>query len=137
MTQVFLVNGSSSPWTVPSDWDNAANTVELQGCGGNGGVGATNTSNWYSGPGGGGGAYQKRSNLTLAGTVPFRVPLGGGAATTRFGNDGSTGTNYFGAQFGVSAGDGTATAGGAGASATAETGGTPPGSSPSGFAGRT
>lgn len=135
MTQVFLINGSTSPWATPTDWDNTANTVELVGCGGNGAAGSNGGGTSFSGgSGGGGGAYQKRSNLTLAGNNPFRVPAGGGAVTTRFGNDGAAGTNFFGAQFGVT---GVALAAGAGGSATAETGGTPPGSGPSGFAGGT
>ena len=126
---VILDKNSTSPWATPSDWNNANNKVEIVGPGGSGANGATRST---SGGGGGGGAYQSRTNLTLSGNNPFRVPAGGSGLTARFGNDGTTGANYFGAQFGGSTTTGTA---GTAGSATQETGGTPPGTLGASFAG--
>ena len=68
-TVVFLTIASSSPWTVPGDWDNAANTIEGLGSGGQG-----YTEGFGNGAGGGGGgAYAKAVNVTLSGTVAFVV----------------------------------------------------------------
>jgi hypothetical protein len=61
-TRIFLTAlwpGPPDPyltWTVPSDWDNANNTIECLGGGGDGGNNAS---------GGGGGAYSAISNLAL------------------------------------------------------------------------
>lgn len=131
MTQVFLTTGDTNPWPTPGDWNNSDNSVELIGRGGNGSAGTTG-SNRLPGSGGGGGAYRKRVNLTLSGNNYWRVGTSASAVTTRFGNDGTNGTNYFGAQFGT---DASGTTPGSGGVVTEETGGSPPGSSPSGFAG--
>jgi hypothetical protein len=74
---LYLTSGSS--WTVPSDWSNAANKIEVIG-GGGGGIGGGGTGN---GGGGGGGGYSSVTNLTLTPglTVSYNVGLGGTAAT--------------------------------------------------------
>ena len=66
---LYLTSGST--WTVPSDWNNAANKIEVIGGGGAGYAGG--------GGGGGGGAYSSISNLTLTpgSTVSYNVGLGG------------------------------------------------------------
>jgi hypothetical protein len=70
---LYLTSGST--WTVPSDWNNAANKIEVigGGGGGNGGGGAGN------GGGGGGSGYSSITNLTLTpgSTVSYSVGLGG------------------------------------------------------------
>ena len=38
MTVVFLVNGSSSPYNKPGDWNDAGHQIELVGCGGRAGA---------------------------------------------------------------------------------------------------
>ena len=79
-TQVFLTTGSS--WTVPSDWNDGNNTIEVIGGGGGGGGGVSGDG----GGGGGGGEYRKATNITLTpGTsVPYSIGTagGGGAAST-------------------------------------------------------
>ena len=73
-TVVYLTSGTT--WTVPSDWNNALNTIETIGAGGAGAV-----------SGGGGGAYSKISNLTLSpGSVTYQVGVGGTS-------NGATGTD--------------------------------------------
>lgn len=68
---IFLTAGST--WTVPDDWNSAANTIECIGAGGGGYGNGTASS------GGGGGAYSRSSNLKLTpGTVvSYRVGAGG------------------------------------------------------------
>ena len=53
---IILASGSS--WTVPSDWDNAANEIDVIGGGGGGGNGTSQTS-------GGGGAFSAIYNVDL------------------------------------------------------------------------
>jgi hypothetical protein len=77
---VFLTTtGSVLSWTVPADWNDANNVIEVIGAGG-GGSGA----DARGGGGGGGGAYSKATNvnLTPGGSVQYRVGTGGAAATT-------------------------------------------------------
>ena len=76
-TQIFLTSGST--WTVPSDWNNAANTIECVGAGGNGSGATTGRV----GGGGGGGAYAKISNLSLTphGSVTYSVAAANSSAT--------------------------------------------------------
>ena len=69
-TVIYLDTASSSPWSVPADWNNGNNSIECIGAGG----GGTNASE--SG-GAGGGAYARSINLTLSGTVVFGVGVGG------------------------------------------------------------
>ena len=77
-TVIFLTSGTT--WVVPSDWNNANNSVECIGGGGNG---ATSTS--IAAAGGGGGAYAKSSNLVL--TPLGTLTIGGfGVATATFFN---------------------------------------------------
>jgi len=77
-TQIILTNGAS--WTVPSDWNDANNTIEVIGGGGGGG---NTTPNVGWGGGGGGGAYSKSTNvpLTPGSSVTVVVGSGGGNAT--------------------------------------------------------
>jgi hypothetical protein len=79
---IYLTSGSS--WTVPGDWNNANNKIEVIGGGGSGGV-----AYGGGGSGGGGGAYSSVSNLALTpGASPtFSVGLGG------TGGYGAAGTN--------------------------------------------
>ncbi len=69
----FLTSGTS--WTVPQDWNNASNTVEVIGGGGGGGTGATNNY----GAGGAGGGYSMATNtpLTAGASVAYSVGTGG------------------------------------------------------------
>ena len=74
----FITSGTS--WTVPSDWNNSSNTIEVIGGGGGGANGGANQGN--AGGGGGGGAYSAATNapLTAGSTVTIAVGSGGGAA---------------------------------------------------------
>lgn len=79
---IFITAGSS--WTVPDDWNSAANTIECIGAGG-GGFAASPQSQ-----GGGGGAYSRISNLDLTPgqVVSYGVGAGGpGNSTTIDGGD--------------------------------------------------
>src|SRR5260370_19480654 len=87
MTIVFILVGASSPFTSPSDWNNANNSVETIA---GGGASARGASTSTGGGGGGAGAYNKITNFT------FATP---GATTAAFGvgahgvNNGTTVTN--------------------------------------------
>lgn len=77
--KIFITAGSS--WTVPSDWNNANNTIEVIGGGGGGAAGQA--APVYSGGGGGGGAYAKHSNvvLTPGAAVTYQVGTAGAVST--------------------------------------------------------
>lgn len=94
MTIVILTTASVSPWTVPGDWNNAANTIETIAGGGSGAVVCTATRN---AAGGGGGAYNKATNVALSGTAQFQVGAGGAAvsltAPTAANTNGNNGTD--------------------------------------------
>jgi hypothetical protein len=80
-TVIVITSTASTTWTVPSDWNNASNTIELIG-GGGGGVNGV-VAGAPGGGGGGGGAYAKISNFstsTTGGSVRIQVATGGGPA---------------------------------------------------------
>lgn len=87
---VILTSGTS--WTVPNDWNNAANTIEVIGGGGGGGGGTSN----IGGGGGGGGGYNALINATLTpgATVGYSVG-GGGSAGAANANGTAGGNTYF------------------------------------------
>lgn len=68
---IFLTAGST--WTVPDDWNSAANTIECIGAGGGG------YRDGSASCGGGGGAYSRISNLKLTpgDVIQYRVGPGG------------------------------------------------------------
>lgn len=83
---------SAGNWTVPGDWNEASNSIEVIGAGGGGGD-ATNAN--VGGAGGGGGGYSRIDNLTFAASstsIPFSVGASGsgGASSTRGANGGHT-----------------------------------------------
>ena len=67
---IFLTSGTS--WTVPNDWNNANNTVEVIGAGG-----AHKSSSATAGAGGG--SYSKANHLTLTpnSSVPYNIGISG------------------------------------------------------------
>ncbi len=69
-TVIFLTSGTS--WTVPSNWNNANNTVEVIGSGG-----AHKSSSATAGAGGG--SYSKANNLALTpgSSVPYNIGISG------------------------------------------------------------
>jgi hypothetical protein len=79
--RIYLTSGSS--WTVPSNWNNANNSIEVIGAGGGGGGNGRR--------GGGGGAYSKSTNVAL--TAGASVAINVGAAGTGTGANG--GDTYF------------------------------------------
>ncbi|MBI3019767.1 MAG: hypothetical protein HYY60_00355 [Parcubacteria group bacterium] len=82
-TQTILTAGTTTAtWTVPSDWDNGSNTIEVIGGGGSGW--ADNTGAGGAG-GGGGGAYAKATNITLTPGAAIDYQIGWGGATTSIG----------------------------------------------------
>lgn len=72
---IFLTSGTS--WTVPSDWNDNNNSIEVIG---GGGGGLTQTASNYGG-GGGGGGYSKIENASLSrgATITIQIGVGGGA----------------------------------------------------------
>ena len=42
-TKIILTATGTNNWTVPVDWNNAANSIEVIGAGGDGGTGGFNT----------------------------------------------------------------------------------------------
>jgi hypothetical protein len=87
-TVIFLIAGSdTSPWTVPANWNNSNNKIEVIGGGGGAGWGQFGTS---YGAGGGGGAYSKATNVALSGTVSFSIGAAGAIAGSH-NNAGSAG----------------------------------------------
>ncbi len=77
----YITTTGISQFTVPSDWGNASNTVEVIGGGGAG--------EDSDGGGGGGGAYAKKSNINLSATTSVTVQVGTGG-TVSSGNGGDT-----------------------------------------------
>lgn len=71
-TVIYLTSGTS--WTVPYDWDDNANTIEVIGGGGAG-------SNAFA-SGGGGGGYSKEVNvaLTRGSSITYAVGSGGSSS---------------------------------------------------------
>jgi hypothetical protein len=93
--QIFLTSGTS--WTVPSDWNNTNNSIEVIGGGGGGGPGYSDASGSGGEGGGAGGAggYSKIINATLAAGTTVTVAIGGagtGGTSPGAGLAGSNGT---------------------------------------------
>jgi len=85
---IFLTTTGLNTWTVPSDWNNANNTIECIGGGGSGGAASGSRC---SASGGAGGGYGKISNVTLTpgASVSYGVGAGGAAVSaTSAGNAG-------------------------------------------------
>lgn len=104
-----LTSADTSPWNVPSDWNDLNNTIEVVGPGGSG---ATSVS--VPGGGGGGGAYASVSNLNLTegGTANFQIGTGGSGTATWFSASGTVNAGAGGNASGITHGNGgTATAG--------------------------
>lgn len=78
--RVVLTTADVSPWSVPSDWSNASNTIEVIGGGGGGGGANQGTS---EGAGGGGGAYARVHNVQFSGgaSAVYQVGTGGPGST--------------------------------------------------------
>ena len=90
VTVVVLTSADTSPWDIPSDW-NDTNTIEVVGAGGGGGGGGTGGGQGPAG-GGGGGAYSLLSNLDLTpgGNATFEIGVGGpGGSGASNGSDGT------------------------------------------------
>lgn len=86
---IVLTQGTT--WTVPADWNDANNTIELIG-GGGGGSAANGDGN--SGAGGGGGAYVKDTNVTLIPSAVVSIAVGAaGAGGATAGASGTTGAD--------------------------------------------
>jgi hypothetical protein len=130
--QTFLTSGTS--WTVPSDWNNSNNSIEVIGGGGGGAGGFADSSGSGGGGGGagGGGGYSKATNVTLTPGVAVTIAIGaGGTGGPNSGSGSSGGDTYLcnstsncasitdssviaGAKGGTAGSVGTSTSGGAG-----------------------
>ena len=89
-TVLFLTTTGANNFTVPNDWANGNNTIEVMGAGGGGGDGDAG-ANIGSGAGGGGG-YSKITNLTLAvgASISYTIATGGAR-----GSSGATAVIHF------------------------------------------
>jgi hypothetical protein len=87
--QIVLTTGTT--WSVPADWNNSSNTIEVIGGGAGGGGGTTNTR---GGGGGGAGEYRRAENQSLTPGAVITYAIGGaGAAGTAGGGNGGAGGN--------------------------------------------
>lgn len=84
--RIYLTATGTHSWTVPSDWNNANNTIEVIGGGGGGG----GFNDWSPG----GGAYSKCTNVTLTAGANVNYSVGAGSTGVTSGSaDG--GDTYF------------------------------------------
>jgi len=74
---IVLKSDAGATWTVPADWNNANNTIELIGGGGGGSAG---NEDGNSGAGGGGGAYVKDTNVALTPSTVLSIAVGAAGA---------------------------------------------------------
>lgn len=104
---VVLTSTSSTTWAVPSDWNNASNSINLIGGGGGGGGSRRGASGLEraGGGGGGGGGFTQLTNQTLSGSITYQAGANGAAGAA--GADGTAGGT-------TSWDSGAATAGGGG-----------------------
>ncbi len=104
ITTSYTDSCGSNCFTVPSDWNNSSNSIEIIGAGGNGAAGTTTTS----GGGGGGGGYAKATNqsYTPGSTVSFTLGTGGSGTTTWWSASGTLNAAAGGNASGVTAGSG-------------------------------
>lgn len=90
-TVIYLTSASTGlSWTVPGDWNNSNNTIEVIG----GGAGG---SNGFDAVGGGGGGFGRVSNLTLSGSISYQIGTGGSGGASGSGNNngGAGGDSWF------------------------------------------
>jgi hypothetical protein len=81
--EITLSYGTTS-WTVPADWNNSNNIIQIWGAGGGG---ASVNSNTTYATGGGGGGYTTLENVSLTPGQVITITIGqGGAAMVRGGN---------------------------------------------------
>jgi len=88
-TPTTVTKTSGSSWAVPSDWNDASNTIECYGGGGAGGYCYSVQPTGSAGAAGGG--YSKLVNFGLEGYSTLYYAIGSGGTTTSYnGNDGGT-----------------------------------------------
>jgi hypothetical protein len=78
---IFLTTTGTGEWTVPSDWNDADNSIEAIG-GGAGGCSSEASAN-RGGTGGGGGAYARSNDVSMTpgATAYFSIGSAGGSGT--------------------------------------------------------
>src|SRR5271165_3873488 len=90
-TKVIFLTSGTTIFPVPSDWNDADNTIEAI-AGGQAG-GAASAGGRYGGGGGGGGAYTKLTNVSLTpgGNIPVQIGQGGvySSSATGYGQAGT------------------------------------------------
>jgi len=80
---------TGTQWTIPSDWNDASNTIHMIGGGAGGATAAVSGNNRAAGGGGGGGGYTAITNFTVTAS-PTSYQIGGGGA----GNASGTATTF-------------------------------------------
>ena len=98
--QIVLTITGAGTWTVPADWNNSNNKIEVIGGGGNGGT-----------SGGGGGAYARGANVSLTVGASIAYSVGTAAADSWFSGT-SVATSIVGAPAGAAGGASSGAAGG-------------------------
>lgn len=118
-TQIGLTAspGSLQSWTIPNDWNNSNNEIEVLSGGGGGGGNC--------GGGGGGGSYERILNQFLTGTPQYQIGIGGQGSSSSASTGQSGGQTWFnGATIGASSvATNGGSAGGVGKSGTGGNGG--------------
>ncbi|MDP3784731.1 MAG: hypothetical protein Q8R12_01485, partial [bacterium] len=84
-TLIPIITTGTSTWTVPGDWNNGANSVEVIGGGGGGASGGNGDGT----AGGGGGAYSSTTNISLTPGASITVFVGAGGAAAKPGGAGN------------------------------------------------
>ncbi|MES2203404.1 MAG: fibronectin type III domain-containing protein [Patescibacteria group bacterium] len=74
-------------FSVPSDWNNSSNSIEIIGGGGGGATGTTGGAGGAGKAGGGGGAYVLKSNVSLTPSTTAYLQVGAGGGTGANGTD--------------------------------------------------
>ena len=91
---LFYTSGTS--WVVPSDWNNASNSLECIGGGAGGGMPPNTGSIQYGAGGGGGGGYSKVTNQTYTPGATRSLSIGGaGTGATGSNSSGNPGGNTY------------------------------------------
>jgi len=77
---VFLTSTAATTWSVPSDWNNSNNKIEV--IGGGGGGGQSGGGQFGGGGGGGGGGYAKVTNASLTASSSVGINVGSAGEDT-------------------------------------------------------
>lgn len=90
-TTTFITSGTT--YAVPSDWNNANNSIQVIGGGGSGG--SSGGAGLHPRGAGGGGEYRKATNVTMPAGTSVTIQIGQGGAAVSGNTTGNAGTNTY------------------------------------------